>query len=386
MAEIVVAQPSAGPHTHALVVGVSDYPYVDGPSPSGVGGQSGLSSLTSAARSAADFASWLLRADGYWNPGAPVGSIEIFLSPSVGESIAADVLAVVAGPCPATRDEVEAGLTRFVARCRENTDNVAFIYFAGHGVQVTKHGATVLLEDFGTPDRAAEFYGAIDVTGCHAGLNDPACAGTQFWFVDACRESPAFQWRYSNIAGALTLSSGTAGDVSGTSPLVIASSSQQQAYAAVGGSSLFVEALVELLGGAGAVGPDDTCDDWHVSVHNLIRHLDTSVKLKASVYGATQHVDVTGRVIDGVINQLRGPPDVHCRIVLDPVAAHAVSTASLLFDGVTEVVRSLAAWPIEADVPAGLYTVDVDTQPPYRSIAGRPLSVLPPRFDRKLVM
>ena len=69
---------------------------------------------------------------------------------------------------------------------------MAFVYIAGHGIQLNKRGAVVLLNDFGDPDHATELQGAIDVVGCHDGMEENGIAQNQIWFCDAagkCRRS-----------------------------------------------------------------------------------------------------------------------------------------------------------------------------------------------------
>ena len=62
------------PGTHALVIGVSRYPYVkDAPEETPFGARSGLGQLSCAAHSAARFAAWLL--DTYHNDKAPLSSL-----------------------------------------------------------------------------------------------------------------------------------------------------------------------------------------------------------------------------------------------------------------------------------------------------------------------
>jgi hypothetical protein len=75
-----------GPGTHALVIGVSSYPHVTGgtdPTPLGESFQ--LQQLSTAARSASEFAGWLLNE--YHNERAPLKSLRVLLSPSATETL-----------------------------------------------------------------------------------------------------------------------------------------------------------------------------------------------------------------------------------------------------------------------------------------------------------
>ena len=89
--------------THAFVVGVSHYPFLDGPQMTDQGEQLGLANLSSAARSASELTAWLLNE--YRCPEAPLKDVRLLLSPVDGEALNADVLARMGGqPAPATRD------------------------------------------------------------------------------------------------------------------------------------------------------------------------------------------------------------------------------------------------------------------------------------------
>ena len=57
----------------------------------------------------------------------------------------------------------------------------------------------------------------------------------------------------------------------------------------------------------------------------------------------------------------------------------ATSTASLLLNGEAPVVQDSTTWPFDHTVEPGLYTMKVDAQPPYNSIAGKPIKVDPPQ-------
>ena len=75
----------AEPATHAFVVGVSHYPFLNGPKQTSRGEELRMVDLSSAARSASDVAAWLLTK--YHNPAAPLADISIFLSPSDREKL-----------------------------------------------------------------------------------------------------------------------------------------------------------------------------------------------------------------------------------------------------------------------------------------------------------
>ena len=364
------------PGTHALVIGVSDYPFADGPHPSALGASCGLRNLTTAARSASDVAAWLLNE--YCNPDAPLASLRVLLSPSQGESIHPDIAARLSGPAHATRAAVEAELAQFRSDCRHNPRNVAFVYIAGHGIQLNKRGAVVLLHDFGDPAHLNELQGAIDVVGCHAGMDENGIAQTQVWFCDACRQQPAMARWFERLEGALTLSEGI-GQVS-ASPLFLASSSRQNAFAEINGTSIFSQALLWALRGGGAAGPDNNCDKWHVGTAQLIRVLPPKVMSILADHAEDQHVDVAGRVLEVVAQRFTRPPLVDIVVNLRPEDAQPSPTAQLRFGGTDPPLDVPMAWPLRYQGPAGLYLLNVEVQPPLARGATKILNAAPPAY------
>jgi hypothetical protein len=377
MTSIPVPAEGATPGTHALIIGVSDYPFADGPNPSAVGQSFGLVNLTSAARSASEVAAWLLNE--YRNPDAPLASLRVLLSPSMNESIHPDIDALLPdGPAPAIRANVDAEVGAFRNACRENENNVGFVYVAGHGIQLNKRGAVVLLHDFGDPAYANELHGAIDVAGCHAAMDQFAIAQKQVWFCDACRQLPDVARRFERLAGAFTLSE-RIGQVQ-ASPLFLASSTRENAFAEIGGTSIFCQSLLWALRGAGAVGPDETCPEWHVGTTQLIKTLPNRVRRLVADHGEEQHVDVAGRVLEMAAQRFAAPPDVDIVVDLRPPDATPAPTAQLLFNAAQPPLDVPAAWPLRFRGPAGLYLLNVLVQPPLATNATKILDVAPPAF------
>jgi hypothetical protein len=376
MTSIPVSRPDAVPGTHALVIGVSDYPFADGPNASTLGESFGLQNLTTAARSASDVAAWLLNE--YCNPDAPLASLRILLSPAQGESIHPDIAAHLNGPAMATRAGVEAELGQFRTDCRNNRQNVAFVYIAGHGIQLNKRGAVVLLYDFGDPAHVNELHGAIDVVGCHAGMDENGIAQTQVWFCDACRQPPAIARRFERLEGALTLSEGI-GQVS-ASPLFLASSSRENAFAEIDGTSIFSQALLWALRGGGVAGPDENCGQWHVGTSKLIRVLPPKVRSILADHAEDQHVDVAGRVLEVVTQRFTAPPPVDIVVNLRPEDAQPPPMALLRFNAREPPLDVPAAWPLRFRGPAGLYLLNVMVQPPFAHDVMKILDAAPPAF------
>jgi len=87
------------PGTHALVIGVSEYLHFgDGADPTPQGEEFQMEQLSAAARSASEFARWLLQ--DYRCQRAPLRSLRVLLSPSPGEQTEPEIAARIAGADP----------------------------------------------------------------------------------------------------------------------------------------------------------------------------------------------------------------------------------------------------------------------------------------------
>jgi hypothetical protein len=292
---------------------------------------------------------------------APLRSLRVLLSPSAGEAIHPDITALLNGDFSASLANVRTALAEFRNACNANTQNVAVVYVAGHGVQLSKHGSIVLLHDFGAPGFLSKLEGAIDMAGVHAGFNHPNTAQTQFWFVDACRQKPVIARRFEALEGALTLDEPVG--TSETSPLFLAAVTGKDAYARVGGVTLFNEAL--LWGLRGNIAERKGSDNWRVSVSELIKKLPDRVKFLAASEGAEQSVDIAPPIHEAVFHEYAAPPTVDLRIDLAPEAARLVSRGSLKNSAAVPVVENNSDWPLVRRLGAGLYSLEVQTSDPF---------------------
>lgn len=263
---------AATPVTHAFVVGVSHYPFLAGPEASDFGADFGMDNLTSAANSASEIAAWLLSE--FHKPEAPLATLRILLSPSEGEALNPAVVDAMGERTPATRDAVEEAFNAFKVDCKANPDNFAFVYVAGHGVQLSTSASVVLLHDFADPAHGEELTGAIDVAGCHRGLSGGGYPNHQVWFADACRQVPAVARRFESMVGMLSAGK-PVGDVE-ASALFLGAGPRETAFAEVAGTSLFSQALLWALRG-GSAQPSLDSDSWWVRAGKLGQDLQDRI-------------------------------------------------------------------------------------------------------------
>ena len=346
----------AEPATHAFVVGVSHYPFLNGPKRTSAGQELRMVDLTSAARSASDVAAWLLTK--YNNPDAPLADISIFLSPSEGENLH-PVVAEAMGTkkAPALRDKVERAFEKFRTACARNPDNVAFVYVAGHGMQLKLHSAIVLMQDFAVAGRG-ELYGAIDIAACRRSMDCDGQASHQVWFSDACRQRPEIIKQFDHLTGAYSPSK-RIGNVK-ASPIFLAAAGREQAFAKVGEATIFSEALLWALDGGCAKGPSATCPDWHVPATQLITGLPSRVDELLTDFSEQQTVQTTGTVQEVVLQRLQRPPDVDIEVALSPSDLAPAPMAELLFRAIAPQ-QIVPGWPLKFLGPPGIYQLKVTT-------------------------
>lgn len=376
---IDLSQPGMGPVTHAFIVGVSDYPFADGPKATADGERFGIKNLRCAARSASEVAAWLLNE--FHNPDAPLGSLRILLSPAEGEQLEPAIAARIGDTeVAATRDAVATEFLQFKKACKQNPDNVAFVYIAGHGVQLNKRGAIVLLHDFAAEGENL-LNGAIDVAGCRDSMDEAGNARHQLWLSDACRQLPEVMKKFESLTSGPFKADEGIGQVD-ASPLFLSSSTRESAFAFIGQSTIFCQALLAGFRGEAAVGPTAKCADWHVPFTRLITFLPDKV---TELLGgqADQTVDVAGRVLDAIAHRLPDPPDVELVVNLKPADASHAAVAQLLFNG-SDPREIDPAWPLRFRGDAGLYLLKVDVGPPLTNGVLKPIQIAPPSFETEI--
>jgi hypothetical protein len=357
------------PGTHVLVIGVSEYLHFhDGSQSTNNAKLFDMKQLSAAAHSASEFAAWMLNK--YKNDRAPLSSLRVLLSPAPNEVVNADInnrLTGVTNDFSATRKNVEAELIQFRSVCDLHADNIAVVYVAGHGVQLTKNGSILLLHDCGSNNFPNLLDGALNMAGVHAGFNHPNTAQTQFWFVDACRQKPRIAKRFENLQGGLSLDepNGSAD----SNAMYLAATTGTQAYARVGGLTLFCEALLwGLEGGIAAAPLTNLSNFWHVNTLSLFMGLNNRVQKLATAESATQSVDIAGRPNNAVFHEYPQTPKVDLCVELLPDAAANSCKGCLEDNTAVDVVIKNPPWPMYEKVDAGLYKIKIH---PVRGLLNR---------------
>ena len=370
----IIEEDLDSPGVHVLIIGISNYPHLaDGSDPTANGESLEIGQLTTAAKSASEFAAWIL--NNYRHPDASLKSMRVLLSPTDGEEINSDIQGLLPESHEATRENVNVALRKFKSACDRYKDNIAIVYIAGHGVQLTKHGATVLLEDIGSTDQLNDLERAIDVTGVHAGMNHPNTAQRQFWFIDACRQRPEIADKFETMEGALTLS--IPRGAAQASIVYLATTTEQQAFAIPGDVSLFYKALSWALIEKGASEVSEIgSDKWCVTVNSLNNTLPMKVKEYANEHEEDQFVEITGSISNITFHEFRSAPQAELTLYLQPVEAQSTAIGNLLLNGHKKVVENNTLWPLVKILQSGIYVAEIKSS--LNSVTKNIVEVKPP--------
>lgn len=242
---------SGKPATHAIVIGVGAYSFLNGGDADRLTDlHGGLGQLSSPPVSAREVTSWLL--DEFNNPGKPLASISLLIS---DQDARADYthasLPRPFKPQPATIEHVKKAVPGWKELGDANEENLMLFFFCGHGVARGLDGLTLLLSDYGESSHMP-MDGAVDFAALHRGMSQCA-ASCQCYFVDACRT-------VSDIATETTASGQQiiqdkinrpwASDWNYT--IFYSTLGGERAYGRVNQPSIYTEELIKGLNGAGS--------------------------------------------------------------------------------------------------------------------------------------
>lgn len=237
------------PRLHAFVIGVGDYPHLNNGSGPVATNPLGLSQVTTPRHTAPAIANWLLNV--YHNSSCPLGSVEVLVSPST------HIPAVPEGALAesATMQRIEDAFAKWMKRCSAQTDNIAFLYFCGHGLE--KDDAHFLLpEDFGDPGIPNQWKNCIDFSRMLRGMS--TCkAQTQLFFIDACRETPLAMLSQVNVGGDPLITARVTDKVN-CSAVYYATTPGRRAYGPDNGVSYFGQAVLRCLTSGVALNEGET--------------------------------------------------------------------------------------------------------------------------------
>lgn len=261
------------PGTHVLLIGVGDYPWLEGgekcTTPKHRENAMGMGQLASPPVSMRKLADWFL--DGFENPERPLASLALLLSEKAPALYEHPKAKKPTKPLPrGSIGEIEKAVAQWVGRASRRGDTLVF-GFCGHGVQ---SGNPVLLcRDYGK-NVEARFQGSIDFEDFRIALSTRQ-PDRQLLLVDACRTPDLENSLLGQSTPGNALLDKVSLDTREGSPAMqsvhFATSLYTEAWGRDDGPSLFSDALLQALASGGA----DLAKGWWVTTTQLHAALST---------------------------------------------------------------------------------------------------------------
>lgn len=392
------------PGLHAFIIGVSEYPYLQGGAKENKDPDRTLrqGQLTSAATSAHRLYQWLVGQQDKMRL-ADLASVRLLLSPSQPE--AAKGLA----PCDrATMQNALVAVGEWREDASSHKDNVALFYFAGHGLEPKAKERALLLEDFGD-GVGAILRNSLNFESLHVGMarfkRRRGVAGTQLYFVDACRVTPAAAKTY-HLKDATPAFEEMVRDPTDRddrlASLFYATREGDKAYGYHGGETLFNRALIDCLDGwAGVCEEVDGEMQWCVTLNSLSTAVRTLVGRLGKDHQVKQEVVTENIDAELVIRNLDCPPPVALSLQVAPDEAVRDTTIEIMditkqpvlvtneHQQLVQVPAPLNPHPFKCTLSAGYYFFNARVpanHPTYRSRIGDLRLVYPFKVPSKFVV
>lgn len=312
--------------THALLIGVGHYAHLPGGSgKSKYAGNEGLGQLKSPPVSAREVAKWFL--ESFDSPTRPLSSLALLVSEKNPKPLGFTLNGKKKSATPDRADI--AGVEKAIREWRKRGDthegNLLIFYFCGHGIAAGSELA-LLMEDFGAV-AAAPLDGALNFRGTYRGM-DECLAREQVYFIDACRVgSPLLQ--NNNGAGTRTPVqwTGTVDIPSGKlrlGPTFYSTLPDASAYAKPGEPSVFTQALLAGLDGAGS--GNELGDGWKVRTSRLVEAIDYLMGVVSEEFGVPgAQIPSSDAVVRVDLNTLK-LPKVPVVVRVNPEVAMPLAT------------------------------------------------------------
>jgi hypothetical protein len=365
------------PQTHVFIIGVGKYPYLVGGEGSTLDNPMGLRQLTSPSISAKAFADWIIKKLG--NPHAPLGSVELLLSP------AADYLSQIDHQQfqvkAATMGNIKTAFDEWYKRCNLHKDNVAIFYFCGHGLEKVVEHPLLLAEDFGkTPIRLWE--NAVDFHLTYLGMG--SCqAKVQCYFIDSCRQTPS-EIREIQEISATALVHPSLFQKNREVLKLFATDTNQTAYGLSNTVTRFTDALINCFNG---LGSEKQSGQWVVKTGKLASSLTKILEKSNQEPNTPQQKPVRFGSGSSILHVCDTEPSVPVAISLNPTEASNFAELLLLKEETVKYTPQLDSkskkW--KANVLADMYRCRTHfPQREYRNLDNFEIWALPPYSEEEI--
>ena len=298
------------PAVHVLIVGVGEYPHLQGGAGKPFANNAGMGQLTSPPISASSFAEWLKK---NFEPfGAELGSIAVLCS---GNASFVDDSSNPVYPHTANLTNLIQSVYDWYERGNKHEDNQMIFYFCGHGA-TSGIVNSLLLSNFGENKLDPFGTGAFDADGFMNGMRK-CKAKHQLYLFDACRSVPQNYLRDFGSKGGADLIAGSAHENLGIGQQVClwASELGLSAFARPGENSVFMDGLLLAMLGSGSLREDD--GSWHIQARSLEKGINVFIE---GILGKEEKQFVTpGRLSSSFpIHVLSAPPMVPIKVTSVP--------------------------------------------------------------------
>ena len=319
---LVHKQARRGAATHTLIIGVGNYPHLNGGSKGLTEYHDGMKQLTSPQVSARAFTKWLI--SDYNNPARPLSTVSLLLSerkqpqifkhPVSGKEISVEA---------ATYDNTEKAITDWKDRGEENDKNLLMFYFCGHASALGPD-MTLLLSDYGKKS-GAPLENALDFRRLRLGMSRRK-PQQQIYFVDACRAGSDTLIQALGYAGRVPVHPGS--EPTAEAPVFYATLMGEAAFGKEKSVSVFTDGLIRGFRGAGS---DDSEGDWRVTTTRLKEAIDYHVRNAALAGVERAPVPPTDELTTFDLHYVKGEPEVPVVVTCRPESHNA--TARLSYEG-----------------------------------------------------
>ncbi len=265
---IVHKKEIAHPATHALVIGVGNYPFLIG----GIKEKTadfvdGMGQLSSPPVSARAFADWLISE--HDNLEKPLGTVSLLLSAADDAIYKNPITTEEFSVGRANIANVKTAVRKWKDLGNAGSENQLIFYFCGHGI-ADGSATTLLLEDYGEVDDNP-LEGAVDFSRMRLGLAAACAAREQFHLIDACRASTDTVTGARGHYGDPILIPAPAQPLS--RPVLYSTVAGAKAFGRKNSPSYFTESLLTALRGGGADNYPDG-EMWSISTTRVKEAID----------------------------------------------------------------------------------------------------------------
>ena len=351
------------PATHVLLVGCAEYPNL------AAAGYPGLPPLTSPGKSVKAMADWFLGGpDGcapalglpsdqaFYNPAAPLGSVELLASPSNDYVTPAGEVRKIDR---SSLSNVSAAYERWLSRLDKNVDSRGIFYFCGHGVG---DGADQVLiaDDFG--DKADDPWSATFHLSntCQASIRKTSA--NLLFLIDACMEfNPDVLFQIDTPKG---LVPGSRKSVPLCTEWMVmrGSTTNRLAYAAPNDMPRFTKALLQALCGhcgmqrAGQLLFDVNASQLREATASLLTLLQQPGDAKWQKIGTPQGEGAW----DMPLHVLTRRPSAFVRLDVDPAGYRPVAQVFIERADAPRELQMFAGGPVQFKAEWGEWTYGVN--------------------------